>query len=259
MKRTLILIPAFLLLMNGAAFAQFPSRTRSPNPAVPPALDTTKADSKDQERFDLNFPEGGTPQMLVDAINKKLKTPINAIIPLESQSDLIPPFSIKQVTVEELFATLEAASQKTVRYVTGTTIDVNGGKRDQYQPQSVASGFRRQVPGGAWFYYNTELPDFRQLPERICRFYLLEPYLKERKVEDITTALETGWKMLGKQAPKLSFHPETKLLIAVGEPDQLQLIDQALMQLAPVAARSEMSPKAGDASSGTVPDSGKKR
>jgi len=52
------------------------------------------------------------------------------------------------------------------------------------------------------------------------------------KVEDITTAIETGWKMQGATpTPKLSFHKDTKLLIGVGEPGQLQMVDEVLRQL----------------------------
>ena len=74
-----------------------------------------------------------------------------------------------------------------------------------------------------------------KLPEqpKVCRFYQLTPYLETYKVEDITTAIQTGWKMLGEtNPPTISFHKDTKLLIAVGEPSKLQLIDSVLQQLA---------------------------
>ena len=42
----------------------------------------------------------------------------------------------------------------------------------------------------------------------------------------ITTAMETGWKMLGdKDTPTINYHKDTKLLIAVGEPNRLETID----------------------------------
>jgi hypothetical protein len=82
-------------------------------------------------------------------------------------------------------------------------------------------------------------------PPNICRFYQLSPYLDEGyKVEDITTAIETGWKMLGEtNLPKLSYHKDTKLLIAVGEPNQLALIDDALRQLKKPESKSASIPK----------------
>jgi hypothetical protein len=65
--------------------------------------------------------------------------------------------------------------------------------------------------------------------------YLLTPYLdRGLTVDDITTAIQTGWKMLGySPTPELSFHKETKLLIAVGDPNQLETIDRVLSALNP--------------------------
>ena len=65
-------------------------------------------------------------------------------------------------------------------------------------------------------------------------------------VDDITTAIQTGWKMLGEEnPPKISFHKDTKLLIAVGEPDKLEIIDAVLNSLQPpAAAKTPEKPKA---------------
>jgi hypothetical protein len=70
---------------------------------------------------------------------------------------------------------------------------------------------------------------------KTSRFYALTPYLEQGlKVEDITTAVQTAWKMLGeKETPSISFHKETKLLIAVGEPSKLETIDAVLAALRP--------------------------
>jgi hypothetical protein len=72
------------------------------------------------------------------------------------------------------------------------------------------------------------------IPSKACRFYLLSPYLERGlTVDDITTAIQTGWKMLGDSSttPSISFHKETKLLIAVGEPGKLEVIDAVLRAL----------------------------
>jgi hypothetical protein len=67
----------------------------------------------------------------------------------------------------------------------------------------------------------------------VCRFFQLGPYLQAGvKVEDITTAIETAWKMLGENtAPKIKFHQDTKLLIAVGQVERLMVIDEVLEKL----------------------------
>jgi hypothetical protein len=77
------------------------------------------------------------------------------------------------------------------------------------------------------------------------RFYQLTPYLETYKVEDIMTAIQTGYKMLGeKSPPTISFHKDTRLLIAVGDADKLQLIDDVLKELSggPKSGKESPSP-----------------
>ena len=62
-------------------------------------------------------------------------------------------------------------------------------------------------------------------------------------MDDITTAIETGWKMLGDTSPPtISFHKDTKLLIAVGEPSKLETIDAVLQALGGGAMPSPVRP-----------------
>ena len=110
---------------------------------------------------------------------------------------------------------------------------------------TTSYGFRTKgqaTPESIWFFYvdapvpppPSPTPPPPPEPQKICRFYQLAPYLGELKVEDITTALETAWKMLGeKSTPDLKFHKDTQLLIAVGPPEKLALIESVLAQLRP--------------------------
>jgi len=84
-----------------------------------------------------------------------------------------------------------------------------------------------------WYFY-VEKPVSQPAPKD-CRFYSLAPYLENGlTVDDITTAIKTGAKMLGEnQEPQISFHKDTKLLIAVGEASKLQIIDAVLRALEP--------------------------
>lgn len=78
---------------------------------------------------------------------------------------------------------------------------------------------------------------------KTCRFYNLAPYLETYKVEDVTTAIQTGWKMLGEVSPPvISYHKDTKLLIAVGEQGKLILIDEVLRQLSNPVPKSDAKP-----------------
>ena len=66
-----------------------------------------------------------------------------------------------------------------------------------------------------------------------CQFYSLAPYLDRGFTADgLTTAIQAGWKLAGETAPpELNYHPETRVLIAYGEPDKLKVIGAALKSL----------------------------
>jgi len=176
-------------------------------------------------RFDLDF-EGGTPQQLVETIRAQIKV-LNAIIPPEHANVQLPPLMMKQVNVYELFTALTAASQSTQIIYT-----------DQHGRTSVAnaraeSGFRTQgaiTPESVWHFFTTQ--PAQRVEKKEYRFYQLSPYLGTLTVEDITTAIQAGWKMMGEtNTPALNFHKETKLLIAVGRADQLTMINSVLAEL----------------------------
>jgi hypothetical protein len=183
-------------------------------------------------RFDLNF-MGGAPRELVKAIEKATGKPLNAVIPDDCNSDVrIPEISVRNVTVAQLFEAVTLASKDTRRYNSGMG-PMGGG----WSVMTLTYGFRTEgTPNenSIWYFYREKLPEASATPPRAaCRFYQLSPYLEAGyKVEDITTAIETAWDMLGTAPhPQMKYHKDTKLLIAVGEADKLQMIDEALGQL----------------------------
>jgi hypothetical protein len=198
---------------------------------------------KDLPRFDLDFP-GGTPSELVEAIRKEIET-LNAIIPEKDRADRIPAFKVKGVTVPELFRALKSASMRTVTHQTGV-VDYGGApgnRRSILQQTPTQSGFETfgaPTREAVWYYSASNEP---KLQATVCRFYQLAPYLGTYKVEDITTAVQAGWKMLGeKDTPQLNYHEDTKLLIAVGSPDKLEMIDAALLELTKGKPKPEALP-----------------
>jgi hypothetical protein len=182
--------------------------------------------AREQElnRFDLDFP-GGTAHELAKAIQKQPAkrpggdvgpNPLNLIVASDSMSALLPPIRVENVTVADLFEALgKISSRKNERVYTFS-----------------CQGFPHN--SSVWT-FSSPVVDTRatENPQSECRFYELAPYLETYKVEDITTVVETAWKMLGETSmPRMEFHKETKLLIVVGRPNQLQVIDDALSQLA---------------------------
>jgi hypothetical protein len=200
-------------------------------------------------RFSLDFP-GGTPKELVAAIQKATGKPLNAIVPDEYGDIRIPALKMSNVNVGNLFQALEQASRKTQAYE--TTIGANqfaGSGLRSIQQVTTSYGFQ-PGPGpltdDTIWYFRAEKPPMPTLSStaeaKAVRFYSLDPYLRNTSgfverhltVDDITTAIETAWKMLGETSPpKISFHKDTNLLIAVGEPNKLETIDAVLKALAP--------------------------
>ena len=231
MKRNAGLLLAALMSATSLMAVESTNSSATPMPGKPAAEERKPGLLK----FDLDFP-GGTPGQLVSAISKASGHPLNAIIPREDEAVMLPPLRMRSVDVVELFNALELASHKTVLV----------GGPPNYRYQDVRFGFSHYVPqsmqqsGGekadqdtVWVYYDTRNePQVPPPPVKTSRFYQLNPYLKEHSVESITTAIETGWKMLGEtNPPTLSFHKDTGLLIAVGTPERLQVIDQVLQNL----------------------------
>lgn len=165
------------------------------------------------------------------AIDKARAKPINAIVPDDCNDIQIPPLKMTDVTVQDLFRALKMASLK---YVLSS---YNNGQN--YSQSECSYGFETQGATGdnsVWYFKATK--PMEPLPTKeVCRFYNLESLLEKYKIEDITTAIQSGWEMLHvTKMPQLKFHPETRLLIAVGPEDNLQIIENVLRQLQPSPA-----------------------
>jgi hypothetical protein len=231
MKKIIVLascLPVLAFVLAHAQPVSNPPTMPTPNQAgqyvwVPETTSLSK--------FDLNF-AGGTPEQLVKAVEKATDKPLNAIIPDDCKNLEIPAFSVKNVTVADLFAALLSASEKTEHYMEflldrniSHTSDVSSyGFRTEGQPNI----------NSIWYFSHQEPSPEQPISHTICTFYQLEPYLDAGyKVGDITAAVETAWKMLGiANTPELTYRNQTKLLIAVGKENQVAVIDNVLKQLA---------------------------
>jgi len=245
MTTRIALILSEMLISCGLSLAQQAGQVR-PIPTVGAVLAPRPVPDDSLTRFDLDFP-GGTPEQLVRAIEKASGKLPNAIIPTEFADLQLPPLKMKSVTVPALFQALALASQKSELepYSDNRTPGVFTTAYAQVQSNY---GFQTQGPPGddsVWYFF-VNRPRNPGVP-KACRFYNLAPYLETYKVEDVTTAIQTGWKMLGEVSPPtITYHKDTKLLIAVGGADKLQLIENVLSQLSrekPAPAKSGESAK----------------
>jgi hypothetical protein len=250
MKTTLALVPILTTLALTPAFAQL-------QPAPPPAqlvrqgVPVSDA-SKPPEltRFSLDF-GGGIPEELIVAIEKAMGKPVNAIIPEEHAQVRLPPLKMSNVNLPQLFEALALASSKTETYLSRSASGYGVGAPSYHQTRT-SFGFRTESKPVSddtiWYFYVDKpvLPPPTP-PVMVCRFYSLAPYLdRGLPVDDITTAIQTGWKMLGdKDTPTINYHKDTKLLIAVGEASKLETIDAVLkaLQSSPDTVDQRLKPR----------------
>jgi hypothetical protein len=157
---------------------------------------------------------------LVSAIEKATGKPLNAIVAKEYEGIVLPPVKVSGATVASLFEALQMACQG----LSSPTSD------DGWFLLGYGFSTRETGTNVVWYFSGTR--NHSPNPQKYCRFYQLADFLKNYRVEDITTAIQTGWELLGvKSPPTLKFHPETKLLIAVGPPEHLKTIDSVLEEL----------------------------
>jgi hypothetical protein len=184
--------------------------------------------------FDLDF-KGGTPKELVAAISQAMGRSLNAIVPDDVSGTTIPALNLTGVTVNQVFDALQIASVRKVVFQ-GRAFGRNADGPVQGQ---ATFGFRNVGPGSdntIWCFYVEDpsigAPVLAAVPAPQCAIYQLGSYLERYKIEDITTAVETAWKMMDvKKIPEMKFHKDTQLLIAVGAPEQLSMISSVLSAL----------------------------
>ena len=236
MKKAFYLIASLAALNLVSAMAQpvpgLPLRAPVPMgvPGQPQVLTLSNAGQQAPlTQFSLDFP-GGPPDLLVKAIEKATGKPLNVIIRPEDEQQELPPLKMNDVNIPQLFAALGQASRKSIAVV-------NSGFGNSYSTFVSGYGFETQPPvtDNSIWYFHVDKPTMPPVNsnDKDIRLYSLDIYLRRGfTVDDITTAIQTGWKMAGiSNAPELNYHKETKLLIAYGDPRDLNLIGMVLQSL----------------------------
>ncbi len=183
--------------------------------------------------FNLDFP-GGTPAQLVKAIEKADGKPMNVVIPEADADTKLPPLKMDNVNASQLFEALEHASVKQMQMVTS----IYGPSSRNYSTVITSYGFKtdggQPTDNSVWYFFVNKPPvPVEEPPQKATRYFSLAAYLDRGfTVNDITTAIQTGWKLAGvTPVPDLNYHKETKLLIAYGEPEKLKTIEDVLKTL----------------------------
>jgi len=207
------------VFLSGAVMAQpqtAPTNGSAPTPVSPTA---EKETSPAPIRFDLDF-KGGSVRALFDALSSARGKPVNVYLPRETETIVIAPFRVSGVTVKDILGAISSSSEA----------KLFGEMRERlfrYSFFCVPDG----SDSGVW---SVKVSDLYTPESPVCRVYSLSPYLEAGlSVDDITTAIRTAWKMSNytPSTVNLSYHRETKLLIAVAPEDELKAIDQVLAAL----------------------------
>ncbi len=180
--------------------------------AIEAARAQPAASAAEPSKFDLDFP-GGTPADLIEAIEDATHKQLNVVILNKDANAQLPRIKLKHISVPALFSALAGVTEQTDSdYLFSTRDPINSDD-------------------AIWFFSVSKAPP----STTTCRYYFLESYLdKGLTVDDITTAIKSGWDMQHiDPQPRISFHKETKLLIAVGDSNQLDAIDAVLKALQP--------------------------
>lgn len=208
-----------------------------------------------QVRGSFSFP-GGSAQELVATLKKNFDPAPNVIIPPNLKETPIPEFELQNVTLADMFQALNSLSEdKSVRWqLSGSTepIWVLNPVEDS-NTSGPQAGYGGGGYGMAGMMAAVDPLTGRPInPGPTCQILPVAKYLKQYKIEDITTAVKTAWGMMGNDAgAKMKYHTDTKLLIVVGTPEQLNVLTQVLSSL-------EANPE-GEAPPSGSPDSGKNK
>lgn len=233
--------------------------TPTPTPLVDPVTGQAP-NPEDGPRFDFSF-DALPLSEVIQIVRKQFRTKsdhhLNVIVPdhLRSLTDTsMVTMEIKQVTVGDLFKILSLASKQEVRSPAGTMPALGGGFVARYEttktgyafePVPLTGGHRAYLltanlpppepeapkpPGPSPSRVRPEPPS----PPRSVQFFQLRPYLEANyRIEDIITAMKTGWELSEDPSqPTVKFHEETQLLVVAGQREHLQVVEQVLERLA---------------------------
>jgi len=259
-----------LLLAAAPAFGQ---NTLRPTPKPEPAPAPTTVAESGEKRFDIEL-KGETAEQAVKQLVEKVGYPINVIFTGDSAGFQLPKLQLRKVTLTEFFAAIKAAGHaeeksgrqgcefepvegaaniytfsviepapnRAVKYgwtSSGTPAGPNmigGGSTpppalNVTQPVNTSAG---PSPNVQWATAGAMVS--AKAPQKTTLFFDLSKILdKTLTIEDVTTAIRTGWTAGsdGKEPDPgaLKFHQESKLLIATGPPEHLEAVSSIVRLL----------------------------
>ncbi|MGV3771901.1 MAG: hypothetical protein ACO1QB_03305 [Verrucomicrobiales bacterium] len=214
-----------------------------PGQPPPPRSFHSIVPSEPEQPFNIYF-EGGTPKDFLKALEESLKDLPPVIIPANAADITIPSFELRNVTLSDVFNALNILGMRE-NWSWQPTSRPNGspGSAIYVLLKQESVTLQRQFPYNLPGYQQPVSSEIKVQPIHVG--YLLEKY----KIEDLTTAIETGWSMSGKVSitdsiePELKYHKDTEMLLIKGYPSHLNFVTELFKQLqAPINKTSPKSP-----------------
>jgi hypothetical protein len=225
MKRIYILVTVSGLLWSAPIlFSQQPDAgTATPSPkSAPSAAPSSRPEAA---RMDIDF-GGGSPADLLEAIHKASGQLPNVIMQSDAAKVRIPPFKLRGVSAAQIFVGLNTMSENpSVNGYWKAAPFSDGEIWTLVMPQMSPVAFDPTTgkPIGPTVDYGIQ---------KNCKVLNLTMVLTDYSVDDVTTAMKGAWDLLGsKEAPTLKFHTDTKLLIIVGDDQQINVANDVLREL----------------------------
>jgi hypothetical protein len=201
------------------ALGQTAAMAAEPNPVpLPPGYGPTKGNDPWQRRVN-EVRLDGIPYSEVATVLAKSFPEINFVV-TPGEIEQAVSLNLRSVTLDDIFAAMNLATRGCVQ-----AAKINDRMVNIKVVEAVAS---------------------EPTPKKVCRAFSLSRYLsgraddqRELALKELEDALDQCWMMLQKanptdptlQRPELSLHSTTKLLIVVGVPEQLAVVEEVVNQL----------------------------
>ncbi len=204
-------LPSFRTFFLVTALAAFPA-------TLPAAEDAKKSDESSRNAwiFNVDFP-GGTIEQLVKAISADGSAIFNVVGEKADLATPIPAFSLRNADGESL-------SNAINQMIAARGLNLN---RAQGPSMSGRQGLIN---------YPIYVLTRRNVIDRpASASFQLGRYLEKQSIDDIVTAIRTLWELNPANRPEalqLKYHPATKLLLASGTPEAIDVAGKVIATLA---------------------------
>jgi hypothetical protein len=229
--RTTMIIGLWMsaVLLGSLARGGEPAPAPPPAPSQPPpVLPTVKPEAHSPpnlplgvEPFDFEF-KGGTLKDLLSQLENQAAGRLNLLHTqdlIDNQEQVhMPPFLLRKITD---YSTVLRAISKGIGRTSGFFVDftpLQNGMDTVWIPRiELDPRLARSIA---------------EADERVLEIYYVGGLLKKFKIEDLTTAITTAWKLkIEHPEANLKYHEDTKLLIVFGDRALNNIVTQVLGQL----------------------------